>query len=199
MKPHDKSAGQQAAGGRMAQQSGLVVGEPYLPGVTSLPEAVQYNFRQGAHELLMWLGSPSREEVRAIRKGRAEFRLLVESGVIFLLYRFEGNARWSDCPYSYHLVPAEQRQLPFDLPTPESRAMLQVLLVDAHTAILKVIRTCSLSPSFSRRLHEAIGDQAVRTDFSKTAYAATLTALYRKYPSANRMAAAAEIACIGGE
>lgn len=183
----------------MTQPSRLAVGEPYIAGATSFPEGVQYNFRQGVHELLMWLGSPSREEVRAIRKGRAEFGLLVESGVIFLMYRFEGNPHWSDCPYHYHLVPPEQRQLPFDLLTPEGRAMLQILLVDAHTGLLKVIRMCSLSPSFSCRLHAAISEQAAQTGFSVTAYDDTLTALYRKYPTASRMAAATQMKCVGGD
>jgi len=183
----------------MKQLTRLAVGELYIPGVTSFPERVQYNYREGGHELLMWLGSPTRQETRAIRKGRAEFALFVESDIIFLLYRFEGNLRWSDCPYSFHLVPSGQKQLPFDLPTPDSRAILQILLVDAHTGILKAIRDCSLSPAFSRQLHEAIKEQAAQADFSPMKYDTTLAEIYRNYPTASRMASAAQVKCVGGE
>lgn len=176
----------------------LELGRPYAEGVTSYPKVAQYNFRGGGHELAMFFGSPTEEEVRAIRIGRAEFALLVESGVVVLLYRFEGNSEWSDCPYSYHLVPREQQQLPFELPTPESRAMLLVLLVDAYTGLLHVIRECSLSPDFTRRLHEAIREQAAE-GFSLDEHQHALAELYLKYPTSNAMADAAQAKCVGGD
>jgi hypothetical protein len=49
------------------------VGQPYIPGRTSYPETVQYNFRAGQHELLMWLPSPTARELRDIRQGVAQF------------------------------------------------------------------------------------------------------------------------------
>jgi hypothetical protein len=45
----------------------LSVGELYVPGKTSWPEAVEYNYTLAGHELRLFLGRPSVSEVRAVR------------------------------------------------------------------------------------------------------------------------------------
>ncbi len=168
----------------------LEVGKPYLAGRTSLPEGVQYNFRSGQHELLMWLRNPSKREVESIRSGEAEFALAVHRSVIFFLYRFGESLPWSDAPYSFHLVPAGQRELPQRLATPETRVLLQVVLVDARSTIVRALRVVSLSPEFSRALHREIAGQ-VAAPWNPKSYDADLDAAYRRWRSAESMLSAA--------
>ena len=68
-----------------------------------------------------------------MRAGNAEFALLIYGLAIFFLYRFEKAIAWSDAPYSWHLVPADERQLPETPESAETRALLSVVLVDART------------------------------------------------------------------
>lgn len=93
------------------------VGRPYHPGRRSWPEQAQYNYRAGGHELVLFLTRPSSREVRAVTRVSAEFALHVASDgdPIVLLYRFSNQDSsglpWSDAPYSWHLVPQEERTL----------------------------------------------------------------------------------------
>jgi hypothetical protein len=159
---------------------------------------VQYNFRDGAHELLLWLGSPSPAEVADIRQGEAEFALVVEPPVIVLLYRFGRSIRWSDAPYSWHRVPAGQRTLPEPLPEgEEGRALLQIVLVDAATGIVRALRAVTLAPAFTAALHLAIREQA-RQPWDSNAYDRALQRLYARYPTSEAMLAQAAARTTGG-
>src|SRR5260370_13423918 len=90
----------------------LEVGNPYVPGRTSIEPRVEYSFRRGQYELLLCFSQLSEDEIDAVGEGKAEFGLLIYGLVIFLLYRFGEAIAWSDAPYSWHRVPPEQRQLP---------------------------------------------------------------------------------------
>lgn len=173
----------------------LSVGKPYSPGVTRYPECTQYNYRAGAHELVLFLSAPSHAEVLAARKGRAEFALYVEGPVVILAHRFGDDLPWSDSPYSWHLVPEEQRDLPSADLEQEMRARIQVILVDAATGLVRALRLLSLSPTFTRTLHQAIRDQAARPF---AGYDQALQAIYARYPSTAALVAAATARCVGG-
>jgi hypothetical protein len=47
----------------------LEVGKPYIAGHTQWPEAVEYNFRGGEHELRLFWRDPSVREVEGPRGG----------------------------------------------------------------------------------------------------------------------------------
>lgn len=153
------------------------VGEPYISGRTRWPESVEYNYRSGGHELRMFLRHPSSNEIRAIRSGDTEFALVIDWPVLLLLYRFGDAIPWSDAPYSWHMVPEHQRTVPAEIATGQS-AMLSIILVDADTGIIRVLRAVTLSPHFSRALHEAIAAQSV-TRFNQAEFDAKLAELYR--------------------
>lgn len=184
----------------------LRVGQLYIPGRTSYPEAVQYNYRSGGHELLMWLANPRESEVEAVRAGPCQFALLTWRDVIFFLYRFEhlrGGIPWSDAPFSIHLVPPDQRTLPAPLSEiahdpDEARALLQIILVDAGTGIVRALRAVTLSPAFTAALHAAIRAQAERPWPGDAAYDAQIQAAYAAYPSTRQMVKAAQSRTKGG-
>ncbi len=138
----------------------LEVGKPYIPGRTSIDPRAEYNFRAGQHQLLLCFSELTEDDTTAVRAGDAEFGLLIYGMVIFLLYRFHAVIDWCDAPYSWHLLPADERQLPETLMTAETRALLSVVLVDADHNIVRALRAVTLSPEFSQALHTAITEQA---------------------------------------
>lgn len=155
------------------------VGELYAPTRTRWPEAVDYNYRGGGgHELRLFWPRLSASNVQAVRTGSIELALYVEPPVIVLLYKIAGACDWSDQPFTIHLVPAAERQLPIA----GSRALLTILLIDADTGILRVIRTITLAPALTTALHTAIAEQAA-APFDQDAYDHALAAIYRRHPT----------------
>lgn len=176
-----------------------VVGSLYNPAKTRWKECTQYNFRTGSHELLLVLARPTAREVEAIRVGRADFALCVEAAgdLVVLVHRF-ASGPWSDSPFSWHLLPESERALPNFL-TPEQRALLSVTLVDVSSGIIRVLRTVSLSPEFTRAVHGAITEQPGRPWHSDAHYNAALRTLYAS-ASCDRLAEVRAVArCRGGD
>ena len=180
------------------------VGRPYIPGRTAYPEATQYTYDAGGHELLLILSRPSAREVSAIRSAEAEFALVVDGDLIVFLYRFGDGLPWSDQPYSWHLVPPERRRLPPSSeeiglsPSAEPRALLAVILVDADTGIVRALRQITLSPALTTALHLAIRDQAARPWPGQAAYDLQLARLYARYPTTDALVSVARARSLGG-
>lgn len=174
------------------------VGLPYHPRIKSWPETGQYNFRGGVHELVLFWRGLDKRTIDAVRRGRVTFAIYTEGALLLLLYQIEGACDWSDAPYSWHLVPAEQRSLPEPVRDgEETRDYLRLLLVDAGTGIVRAIRLVSFSPAFTVALRLAIAAQAGET-WDQAAYDLALDRLYRRYPASAQLAAVATARCVGG-
>lgn len=172
------------------------VGKPYIAGKTKYPENGEYNYRGGEHELRLFLADLTPAEINAVRLGRAEFGLFVDGPVILFLYRFGDGIPWSDAPYTVHVVPEIERQLPPVLEGPQ-RALLHVILVEANTGIIQVLRAVTFSPDFTRALHRAIFGQGTQP-FDQAAYDRRLAQLYARH-STTELVRKATARCIGGE
>lgn len=182
------------------------VGQLYNPSVRSWTEGNQYNFRGGAHELLLFLEDPSRHEIDAVRKGPCEFALYVEPPLISLCYQF-ADARghglpWSDANYSFHQVREklpDEAQLPigWEEGSPETRALLDVILIDAASGIVRAQRAVTWSPEFTRAIHRAIREQAHRP-WDAAEYARAQRELYQHYPTSAALLAACQYRTKGG-
>lgn len=169
----------------------ISVGQLYLHGRTHWPECTQYNYRGGAHELLLFLGSPSPAEIKSVRQGGARFALHVEQPVVLLLWSFAPGLPWSDASYSWHLVPAHERDLPSADLEEDKGILLRIVLVDAATGLVRAIRAVSLTSAFARALHAAIREQAARV-WSEAEYDATLQRVYAQ-GSAESLARASKV------
>lgn len=173
------------------------VGELYHPGVQSWPEISRYNYRNGEHDLVLFLNKPSEKEIHAARTGGGEFALLATDGVIMLCHRFGDGLPWSDSPFTQWFVPPAERRLPTVL-VGRQRALLFVSLVDASTGILLTLRVVSLSPEFTVALHDAIRRQA-RTAFrGREDHEKRVARIFRRYPTTEALVAAATVRCTGG-
>ena len=68
---------------------------------------------------------------------------------------------WDDAPYSWHLQPEFRRVVPASVVASEARALLWITLVGADDGIIHAQRGMTLSPPFTRALHDAIRTQAM--------------------------------------
>ena len=175
----------------------LEVGKLFLPGKTTWPQGGGYAFRAGAHELHLFLPSPSVSEVRAVRTGVANFAIAVEPPIIFFLYRFARAIAWSRAPFSWHLVSEDQRALP-ESGEPETRALLHIVLVDANTGLVRAHRLVAFAPTFTSALHDAIWAQAVVPWPGQLLYDAALAAIYCRFPAPEDLLAQALVRTEGG-
>jgi hypothetical protein len=137
------------------------VGKPYDPRRRSWPEAADYNFRSGEHELRIFLAGPMPSEIAAIRSGPVEFGMFAESEGLFLVTRF-GRSLSFDTSFQWHRALPSERvpPPPWEETSPEARALLTIILVDAATGLVRALRTVTYSPEFTRAIHRAIADQA---------------------------------------
>lgn len=174
----------------------LVVGQPYIAGKTSFPEGVEYAWRGGAHTLRLFFARPSAKEKREIRKGLAEFALVVEPPAILILFRF-GSMEWSDASYSVRLE-APEDQIPPPPVADAERFLCTSLLIDAATGLLEVIRVSTFSHVFTDKLHQAIRDQ-IAAPFGAEAYHQHVTDLYRANPTSTRLLRLAVARCAAGD
>jgi len=177
------------------------VGKPYPGGLRLRYDGSQYNYRAGSHELLLFIDRPRPAELRAMQEGPWEFALLVRPEVLFLLYK-PGSMPWSDAPYSWWRVKErlpEEAVPPFELPTPASRALLSVILVDTRDGIVRLIKAVTFSPEFSRLLHAAIGAQIDREEPPREEYEQAVARYYAIYWDSDDMLPAVAARCTGGE
>lgn len=178
------------------------VGKPYHPDRKIWPPGVQFNFRGGELELVLFFDSPTESEVAAVEKSTAEFALFVdtsavkftrlaESSPVILCYRFEPGIPWKDAPFSYHTVPEHQRVPPPDDAKlqPETRALLHIVLVNATGGEVRARQTVSLSPEFTKELYRAIGRHAARP-WDQAVYNRRLDEIHQRYPTTEALVAA---------
>lgn len=176
------------------------VGQPYSQTRTTWPETGDYCLRGGTHELRIFLRDPKPAEVQAIA-GSSRFAFFEDGPVLLLLYRL-GDMPWSDVGCSWHQIARarpEEAGPPPELPTPESRATIWALLVNARTGILEAQSLKSWSPAFSREFHAALDRNRLAPYPGDRAYDAVVAQIYRRYPQSSDMVRHARIQCRGGE
>jgi len=143
----------------------LTAGQLYHPGMTSWPEAVEYNYFSNNHELRFFLKNPNRYVTEIIRKMPVQLGLFTQDDIILLVYKFIDYKKQlipihGYSPFSIHLVPDNMRTLPEVPAGTEHEELLHIHLIDADTGILKAMRTVILSAEFSAALCSAIIEQS---------------------------------------
>jgi hypothetical protein len=178
----------------------LAVGKPYAPWRTTWPEGADYNFRGDQHELRIFLEGATPREIAAIGSGPVEFGLLSEpSGLgLFLVTRF-GETTFA-CSYSWYRTARAtgDRTWPplWEETSPELRALLHIILVEATTGIVLALRAVSFSPEFTRAIHRAITQQAAAPDH-RGAHEAWVDAMTQF--STDQLGDQCTVRCQGGE
>jgi hypothetical protein len=158
------------------------VGESFHRGRRSWPEGAQFACGPGNYELTLFHPAIRGDLVDEVRRGPAEFALIVESPLIVLAYRFGESIPWNDVPYSWHLQTDERRAPPTCAQSPESRSLLWVTLVGSGDGVIHAQRGMTLSPPFTRALHEAICAQAMCA-FDPEDCTMAISSVYLNYPA----------------
>jgi hypothetical protein len=174
------------------------VGQLYSPTRRRWPEDVDYNFRAGQHELRLFFRNPSAVDIDAIARGPCEFALLRGRDTFFFLYHFGDAVPWSDKPFSWWLVPEDERVTPKTADFPEPHDLLSIILVNADSGIIKALRVVTFSPAFTAAIRLAIADQAKYPFVGDAAYEAQIRAYYARYPSVEDMLPDAIARTVGG-
>jgi hypothetical protein len=126
-----------------------------------------------------------------VRQGKACFGLHVEPPLLVLLWSFVPALPWSDAPFSWHLLPPSERDLPSADLSNQTRTLLRIVLVDASTGHVRAIRAITLGPTFTRALHTAIRDQATQA-WDESLFDQALARLYARV-SAEELAGASTV------
>lgn len=172
------------------------VGQPYHPDRQQWDERYVYQFRGGHQELIIFMDDPLPVEVGAIQRGRPEFALVIEPPVLLFLCQF-GVLPWNDSPYSWHLEQEADRSIPLP-PSPMEHALLTTMLVDARTGLIRALRACTFSPSFTQTIDAAVRHQA-GLGWDPDQFDRTLAKLYDRYPTTESFLLAADTRCTGGD
>lgn len=138
----------------------LEVGKPYLPGRSNFPEGIEFGWgsTHGRAELRFFWPDLTEDEVTAFASGDIELGIYYELPVLLLLYRIDGATDWSDLAYTPHGLP---QGLP-DFPEPDEcpGLGLRLVLINADSGMVKVLRDMALSAEFSRTLLVCMQKQA---------------------------------------
>jgi hypothetical protein len=173
----------------------LEIGKPYIAGRRNLPEGAGYCYAADGHVLSIFMCSPDRRKVEAVRKGKCQFGLTIGAGVFFLMYRFGKAIGWSAAPYWNAITPNDERAVPPEA-SPGGGIVIKVVLVDALSGLVRCVRPAALPPGFSCELNNAIRQQALLPSLDKNGYNAALASMRQLCPTNRRLLQRAE-ACTG--
>jgi len=154
----------------------IALGDPPTPYIYE--EGMHYNWDKTGNVLQLVLSNPSPREINAIRTGNVSFNLVTYPECLFLLVQFEGMPWW-DAPYSWWIVPENQRIQPPELKKNESLP-LAIILIDAYTGIVKTRREITLPKLFSEALIKAVKEQ-IQNPVDSNQYNQRIDQVYRTY------------------
>ena len=117
-----------------------------------------------------------------MRRGEVELALIVELPLIVVAYRFGQSIAWDDVPYSWHLQPMSWRVIPKLKSSLDARALLWITLVGADDGLIHAQRGVTLSPCFTRSLHEAVRAQALMA-FDPDDCTSAISKVFLNYPT----------------
>jgi hypothetical protein len=131
-------------------------------------EGADYQYRLGSHQLILAIRGVTDRQEAAVGRDEAEFALVVEGPLLVFGSRFGVTLPWCwATPYNWHFAPPAERVVPAAVPlTPETYtrrwATLWITLVDTATGRARIGRAVALRPAFTRALHVALREQAIR-------------------------------------
>lgn len=158
-------------------------------------DGARFGYVETGPHLQISMSTPTRDEVRAFRKGRARFVLVEEGPVFFFLAKF-GDMPWWDAPYSLSILPQELRSMNEEY-RPGLRYSLASVLIDSSSGGQRGARLCTLSAEFSNALHETLKRQHGRS-IDRESYDGVIKEAYRRYPTTESMLSRAVSKCVGG-
>ncbi|MBV8232686.1 MAG: hypothetical protein JO329_22115 [Planctomycetaceae bacterium] len=168
---------------------------PFREGRDRWPPGSHYRHHRGGHELIRVVRKIGDDHVAAFLRGRAEFALLVDDPLIIVCSRFGAALPWAEGVFHWHRVPRPERAWPALADDPDAGAALDVSLVEARDGRIRARRRVTLSPAFTRVLHEQILEQA-RCTYDPSEVDRALATLFRRFPTVEAMVAFATVRAV---
>lgn len=152
----------------------LEVGKPFQEGLKQIHEVTVFDFNQTGGFLKIVFDSPLDSEIKEIKQGKIKLGLLEKEGIIFFLIKF-GGLSWMDVPYYVGLSqPYELEEL-----TDENKGyVVQIVLIDGMTGIVKALNLIGLTHGMSKLFKELVEKQR---EAQIKDYYAVLSQIYSRY------------------
>lgn len=150
------------------------VGERYGDLVSE--EGIRFDVSDEGGTLMIYFNRPTDAEIRAVKRGPVQFKLLEMKGIIFLLTKFEGM-EWMDSPY--HVALSKNLTELRDLQENQGYA-LHIILVDGTVGEIKAMRLVGLGYNFSSKFKKLVSRQR-ETKFDKVKYNSSLFYVMTNY------------------
>ena len=150
------------------------VGERYEDLVSR--EGIRFDMSDEGGTLMIYFNRPTDAEIRAVKRGPVQFKLLEMKGIIFLLTKFEGM-EWMDSPY--HVALSKNLTELRDLQENQGYA-LHIILVDGTVGEIKAMRLVGLGYNFSSKFRKLTNKQK-ETEFRETNYNSNLFYVMTNY------------------
>ena len=147
------------------------------------PDMQTYQCRSRIHYDGIWnltieMPDVTDQEVRGYQQGKLQMALADISGVLFLLYKFDGHP-WCDVPYEPRLT-LEPMQYP-QIADEALGISLQVNVYDSATGILKVCRIIGLPNALSNHLHLRCNELDTKRPMDAASHYWKVNQVYKKY------------------
>lgn len=147
-------------------------------------------------ELLLTFPRPSSEEINAVRSGEAKFALIAADHALMLCHRF-GAQPWQDAPWQAVRQAMGDRAVGLAEGAPDQHLVVQVVLVDGATGIVRALRAVTWPPEFVAAVRTAIERQQAAGGTDQDGER-QIAEWYRQYPTTTAAVAAADIIVTGG-
>jgi hypothetical protein len=187
------------------------IGKPFVSGVVRWPEHDAFTVPEAGrgYQLCLYQRAPTGATASAIRDGAGDLAVAYLSGVLFLLYRFDGEAArgsrgWSAVAYTRGGYGSTPRSIPGAAPAngggraadPDTTSgVLSVFVVNADTGMLRGMRRVALPPEMAARLNAAVRDEDAKPFHGDHLYHREVARARSPYPSDKAMLAHALASC----
>lgn len=139
------------------------------------PGEICFTMSGGNPTLIIQLPNLTAEEIQSVKSGEAQFKVIGLDGVIFWLVKL-GTMEWMDVPYSPHLD--KGITIP-EIPDGTGLA-IQIILVEATTRIVKVLRLVTAPTNVSRAFLKDVQAE-LQQPFNFNEYGLKVQKIYASY------------------
>jgi len=148
----------------------LKVGSPYIVGRSCWPPEVHYHYQRDGHHLALFVNGVTACQESDLIRGHVEFVLISGWNEITFCARFGDSIPWChSTPFRWHGLPQRDRRLPRNpMLTPDSRAEIQVALIEADDGTVRALSSVLLTSVSTSVLHLAIRESAEHPEFIRS-------------------------------
>lgn len=167
------------------------VGAPIAGIPLPQPEGPRLMMAAAGTAVTVFMYEPTEAEVREFRFGTAQFAWVDAGPVAVMCVRF-GALEWMDCPFS----PWDSLDLGRPAAEPGSHLLVQLVLADGGTGVVRVLRAVTWPPGFTAAVTATVTRQLTEGRPPAAGAAAQLDALYQ-IPT-RQLTRRAAATCVGG-